>query len=518
MVWNINDPQCNESRKIVWEVAPYLRGRGLDIGAGDFKIIPHAISVDDMDHAKFGFTIKPDIVADASDLSMFAGHSMDYVYSSHTLEHIENAKSALHGWWRLVKPGGYLILYLPHKNFYPNIGQPGANPDHKHDFLPQDVIDMVPHSADGWDLVEMQERNEGREYSFLLVFKKLRSSGVRKYSHTKPKPEKTACVVRYGAYGDVLQASSVFRGLKKQGYHVTVFASPPGSDVIKYDPNIDNLVLFDKDQVPNGDLSSFWEWQAKKFDKFVNLSESVEGTLLALPGRVQHGWSPVLRHKMLDKNYMEHQHDIAGIPYEPCVRFYATDDEVKVAKKRAAKMGGPIVLWVLNGSSVHKTWQGLDSMIAAIMLNYPTTTVILAGGPEGVLLEQGWENEPRVVRTSGKWSIRETMAMAQVSNLVIGPETGVLNAVSNEPVDKIVFLSHSSVNNLTRDWVNTKSVWSRSTRCRLRPEGVPACHMMHYGWGVCIKDENTGTALCQADIDDQEVWDAIAAVLDNCLE
>ena len=34
MSWNINDPQGNESGKIKWEIVPYTRGRGLDLGCG----------------------------------------------------------------------------------------------------------------------------------------------------------------------------------------------------------------------------------------------------------------------------------------------------------------------------------------------------------------------------------------------------------------------------------------------------------------------------------------------------
>jgi ADP-heptose:LPS heptosyltransferase len=114
-----------------------------------------------------------------------------------------------------------------------------------------------------------------------------------------------------------MMASSVWAGLKKQGYHVTVFASPPGSDVITHDPNIDKLVLFDKDQVPNANLGDFWNYQSKKFDKFVNLSESVEGTFLAMPGRIQHGWCPRFATAMMNRNYLEFAHASREIPTSP---------------------------------------------------------------------------------------------------------------------------------------------------------------------------------------------------------
>jgi len=513
MTWDVHAPYKEESRKIVWEVAPYLRGRGLDIGAGDFKVLPHVISVDNMSHAKFGFRSKPDIVCDASVLDVFAGQSMDFVYSSHTLEHIEDYTTAIKEWWRIVKQGGYLILYLPDEDEYPKCGQPGANPDHKWD-VSYDKLLAAMDPLKGWDLVDFQKRNQDDEYSLLFIFKK---TGAAKhiFSFKNSKPEKTACVVRYGAYGDLMQSSSVLAALKVDGYHVTLFSSLPGASVVTEDPNIDNLVLFDKDQVPNANLIDFWRHQKSKFTKLVNLSESVEGTLLAMPGRTLHFYPPALRHSFMNRNYTQMQHELAGVPYVLRTKFYATDDEKEWAVKQRKKCGaGPVVLWSLAGSSVHKTWAGLDSVLATFMLDMPTCTVVLVGGPECVILEQGWENEKRIIKTSGKWSIRETLSFSAQCDLIIGPETGVMNAAACEPVPKIVFLSHSTEENLTRDWTNTISLYGKGTKCAGRgSDEAPACHMMHYGWDVCARDEETGTAQCQKDITVAEVWSAITTAL-----
>jgi ADP-heptose:LPS heptosyltransferase len=429
---------------------------------------------------------------------------------------VADMNKALREWWRVIKQGGLLVLYLPHKDFYPHVGTTGANPDHKRDLGPRDVIAAMP---DGWDLIDCQDRNEGIEYSFLLVFKKLNSK-VRAESWKRSKPEKTVCVVRYGAFGDILQATSVYKGLKDQGYHVTVFASPPGSDVLINNPNIDNLVLFDRDQVPNANLGDFWRWQAKKFDKFVNLSESVEGTLLSMPARISHTWHPILRHKMMNHNYLQFQHELAGVPHKPQIGFFPSQEEKMWARKTRNKMGthGPIIMYSLSGSSVHKTWPGLDNVIAGIMLHSETAHVVLVGGPECVILEGGWDKEPRVHLTSGQWSIRQTLSFLEHCDLVIGPETGVLNAASHMEMKKVVFLSHSSHENLTRDWVNTHPLWAEKTKCPHRPDGVPACHMLHYGWDYCVKNEETATAQCQTDISVEQVWDVVGKFLSETKE
>jgi hypothetical protein len=83
----------------------------------------------------------------------------------------------------------------------------------------------------------------------------------------------------------------------------------------------------------------------------------------------------------------------------------------------------------------------------------------------------------------------------------------VLNAVAMASMPKIVLLSHSSVENLTRDWVNTRSVHSVDTPCA-------PCHKMVYTWDQCVRDEASGTAACMADIHPDQVWDALTQALE----
>ena len=88
----------------------YCRGRGIDIGAGRFPF-QDAIPVDN------GTQIN------ANNLKRFVDKSVDYVFSSHCLEHLDAWKEALRESIRVLKKGGILFLYLPHESmvqWHPN--------------------------------------------------------------------------------------------------------------------------------------------------------------------------------------------------------------------------------------------------------------------------------------------------------------------------------------------------------------------------------------------------------------
>lgn len=522
MTWRASDPQGNESAKIRWEIVQYTRGRGLDIGCGPAKQYPHWIGVDNRKDAfLYNIPINPDVVVETAEkLDLFASASLDFCFSSHLLEHIEYEKvpATLKEWMRVIKPKGFLVLYLPDEDEYPKVGEEGANPDHRWNVSYDRLLECMRKSGTDWDLIDFQKRNQDNEYSLYFVFRKV-GNGQHTSWQKKVKPAKTCAVVRYGAIGDLIQASSVFAALKKQGYHITLYTSPPGDAVVRHDPHIDEFYLQDKDQVPNHLLGEYWAYHRKKYDKWVQLSESVEGSLLALPGRALHEWPPALRHSFLNRNYLEVQHEIAQVPYEPLMRFYPTEEERKWARKERSKMGRFVIGWPVSGSSVHKTWGGLDNVIASIMLDFPGVDVVLLGNEASKILEQGWEKEKRVHRRSGVWSVRESLAFMQEVDMAIGPETGVMNSVAMLSYPKVVFLSHSTDENLTRDWVNTHVLISENTVCPGRGNNeAPACHQLHYSWQYCKATEDK-VSQCQADITVEHayrvIWHSITWALER---
>jgi len=508
MVWNAEAKQGLESWKVRWDIVPYTRGHVLDLGSGPFTPFPHFIAMDKKEQYTLeGKTWSPNIVGDATDLSKLpAGVKFDAVFSSHLLEHLKNPQQVLMDWWRVIKVGGHLVLYLPHKEFYPNVGEPGANEDHLHDFLPTDIIEFMRNMRTGWDLVVNEDRNEGEEYSFFQVYKK-RNDKEQTYPF-KIKRKNTCAVVRYGGIGDCMQASSVLPGLKKQGYHITFHTTPEGYEFLKHDPHIDDWWIQDKKQVGENNLRDFWRHTAKKYDKWVNLTEIVEATLLPMHMHTAFWWPTRARDRLCNINYMELSHLVAELPFVFEPRFYPSVAEKKWALAER-KTIGKSMLWTISGSSPHKIWPYMDILISRVLLEMPDYKIILVGDDLcAAMIEPPWKEEPRVLLRSGKWSVRETLAYAQVADIVMGPETGILNSVAMMRTPKLVWLSHSSVENLTKHWVNTVAL--QPSECPCYP-----CHQLHYNFEFCTRDDREAggpLAVCQVNIGADIAWEALCVL------
>jgi hypothetical protein len=105
-----------------------------------------------------------------------------------------------------------------------------------------------------------------------------------------------------------------------------------------------------------------------------------------------------------------------------------------------------------------------------------------------------------------EWNIRDSLAFAQLADVVIGPESAIANAVSFEPMLKIVLLSHSTEKNLTRDWPETVTVAVDGLDCY-------PCHRIHTSMQFCSMDKDTRAAACQASIKPEQIQGIVSEYL-----
>ena len=442
------------------ELVPFTRGNGIELAPLEQEpAFPHFRRI-------------------VGNVDWIATGGLDFVYCDKMLKMEPEFQEAIDELFRVVKVGGHVAFHLD-----------------KHDF------DARPSC--GWSEIVSKDLEDG----MLTVYRK-RDDERQVFAHPA-KHEKTCAIFRAGAFGDMVQMSSILPELKRQGYHVKLYTTVRGYEIAQSDPLIDEFVVLDDNQVPNIWLTEYFQYLTKTHAKFVNLCESVEGTFLTVPGRPLSFWPKEARHAVCDKNYVEMHHMIAGLPFKTNEgRFVATDEEKAWAKAELASMGGfPRILWATAGSSLHKVWPYMDAVIARILIAWPHAMVTLAGdGFSQAIIEPPWAAEPRVHLRGGVWTIRQTLAVAQQSDIVIGPETGVMSAVAMLPMPKVVLLSHSTVENLTRDWQNCYAIFSTKTECW-------PCHKLIHTWADCNRDEATGVAKCQADIPADAVWAALTDAL-----
>jgi len=127
----------------------YVTGRVIDIGCGDTPVVPDAEPFDlDQGNANLIDEVRET-------------ESYDCVHSSHCLEHIHNPVDALRRWWKLVKPGGYLVVVVPDEDLYEQGVWPSRfNPDHKATFRLNKEDTWSPYSHDLARMAEAPPKGE----------------------------------------------------------------------------------------------------------------------------------------------------------------------------------------------------------------------------------------------------------------------------------------------------------------------------------------------------------------------
>lgn len=312
---------------------------------------------------------------------------------------------------------------------------------------------------------------------------------------------KTVCVVRYGAYGDIIMMTPLLRVLKEDGYHVTVNCSPQGNEMLRHNPHVDKIVIHERDSVPRETLDEYWAEMAKGYDKFINLSESIEGSLLKIEGREDFNWSDAKRHAECDVNYYDRTLEIGGYGHikGKVGELYLSSLENKFARDYRRKYKDRFMIqWALSGSSYHKAYPHAENVAMAFLDAYPDAMIITTGDELCTLLE--WSH-PRTKCYSGKWGIRKTFSVSKYCDLVIGAETGQLHAAACFDTPTIVLMSHSSEENLSKYWKNSISVGA-DVACR-------PCHKLHYRRETCPTNELIKASICMSDLRLSTVLDAM---------
>lgn len=117
--------QGNAMRFIAPVAKHFCQGVGLDVGCGAWPLLD-AIPIE---------------LKDGGDAMELPPGQYDYIASSHCLEHLVNPIEALRHWKSRIKPGGVLLLYLPHPSM--TYWRPTFCAKHLHSWQPEEMAQIL---------------------------------------------------------------------------------------------------------------------------------------------------------------------------------------------------------------------------------------------------------------------------------------------------------------------------------------------------------------------------------------
>lgn len=95
--------------------------------------------------------------------------SQDAVHASHVLEHVPDAEASLREWFRVLRVGGHLLLFVPHACLYERrLSVPPSrwSPEHVRSFTPASLLGLVERvlPPNHYRVRRLADRDDGYEY------------------------------------------------------------------------------------------------------------------------------------------------------------------------------------------------------------------------------------------------------------------------------------------------------------------------------------------------------------------
>jgi ADP-heptose:LPS heptosyltransferase len=432
-----------------------MTGIGLHWGAAD-HILPIAATGPNTS------TIYADKIqtpfAQVYDLELLTRKSFDWVLCGERILTEEKPLERLQELISKLRQGGHLIFAIPQET--------------SATFNYIQFEDML-RKIGSWCIKDYQTK-----VGVVLVIAKL-IPGFGKIEYLKPPTRKRACIIRYGAIGDLIMVTPLIRALHEDGYDVTMNVSTYSKDAITNNPYVSNIIPHERNVVDNQELGAYWATWAQEYDKYINLSESIEGSLLKIEARRDFYTPKAFREATCSEGYLDKTMRIAGYPDAPKRQelFFSKSEEAWRDKFLKPYKDKFTIGWGLNGSSAHKRYAILEPTLRSWLEDKEDAQVFLLGNEAARPLTF---EHPQVRSLISEISLRELFCMLEKLNVVVGPESAIINAAACWTNPKIVLLSHSSESNLCSNWTNYVA---------LKPDAAIApcypCHQMHNSADTC---------------------------------
>ena len=315
--------------------------------------------------------------------------------------------------------------------------------------------------------------------------------------------------------------------LRSEGFEVDVAVWPLNEAVYAFNPYVKNLVYY-----PEADDYLPWKEELeKKYHRIVYLGDTLEVKYLH---RTDNFLGPIpsleeRRAAAAGQNYINETVRTAGFDVKPGQFFlpelYTSPEEEKILDRYRQELttdGRKIVFWNISGSTKNKTIVRGFKYIEQVLAQVPDSIHWIVDGFASEYANM--PKDPRVKHAS--WDLRTSLLLTQLADVVIGPESALVNAAGAYDTPKVIFYSHSAPENLGAGYknhypicpncychpcylltLNWQDVWDKSARAAARHQDIQ-CRFM--------SETDPYRAVgyrCTCTLPEQEIIDTIVKIL-----
>jgi ADP-heptose:LPS heptosyltransferase len=229
-------------------------------------------------------------------------------------------------------------------------------------------------------------------------------------------------------------------------------------EIFKNNPHIKHLIQH-KEDTPIEKLSENIEWVRKKFgcEKVYDFSESIEVALSQHPRSPNYKLPKFERFARFYRNFYEYAFEHIGEGWsnvDLTPELFFTENE-KIDAESYLDVERKNILLGISGSGHNKCWPWGQDFTYRLIKEVPDVHIITIGDEKCRLIEPEGEN---ITNLCGKISMRESMALTSVVDLVIAPDTGIIHASGCFETPKICLLGHNTKECITKHFKNDYSI------------------------------------------------------------
>lgn len=319
------------------------------------------------------------------------------------------------------------------------------------------------------------------------------------YLQNSSKPK--ILIVQPSRMGDIIFALPAVTAIKKKypNAHISWIADERCADIIRDNPLIDNLIVFDRTHITISYLRQMYKkLSAEEFDLSIDFHGLFKSAFIVKMAKAKYklassstngmrefSWlfskeiKPeninthcIERHLAVAK-YLGCSFDINNLDYSLQVDEKYILEVKEILNKENINLDKKIILIHPGGGWISRRWQKekFAQTIDLINKNYDAN-VILIGGKEGGASEKGLDEEiislsktKKILNLTGKLTLKQLMAIFKLANLFLANEAGPMHIATALKVPAIAILGPTNAKR-TGPFGKTTTIFQKKVPCQ----------------------------------------------------